>query len=142
MKLQVISFLLALFTLFSCNTKNSVDLTYLNGYWEIDRAITSCGSEKKYNFNPMVDYFATKDSVGFRAKLKPNFTGTYEGSKQQINYTVSRKGEKYVITYKNASNTWKDILIKATENQLCIENNEGTQFYYRKFTPIKINEEK
>ncbi len=136
-RLILLCFTILLFT--NCTQQPKVDLKYLNGYWEIDRVVDSFGkNEKKYNFNPMVDYFKTTDSIGFRSKLKPNFTGNYQGSKQKLKYRISHKNGKYVITYNSISGSWNDILIEASDDQICIKNKQGIYYFYRKFTPIQL----
>ncbi|WP_010182173.1 hypothetical protein [Aquimarina agarilytica] len=140
--IRLISSLIIFFSILSCTQQPQIDLVHLNGYWEINHVITANENQKKYNFNPTIDYFKTEDSIGFRTKLQPNFIGTYKGSKQKLNYTIAHKAGKYIITYKTISDTWNDILIEASPDQLCIENKEGTRYFYRKFTPIQLNEKK
>ena len=140
---------LILSSFISCKKQSTIDLTNLNGYWEIDRVVISDKSqqqgqdpEKNYNFNKSIEYFSTKDSLGFRTKVVPSFNGKYETNNQKLNYTISHQKGIYYITYKNIGNTWKDKLIEASENQICIANQRGDKYIYRKFTPIIIDEKK
>lgn len=127
--------------LFSCSEeKKVIDLTNLNGYWEIDRVITSGGSEKKFGFNPYIDFFKTNDSVGFRSKTKPQFGGKYQSNKEKIRYRINTKNDSIFITYTNAKKTWADVLIEASATQICLQNNLGNLYFYRPYTPIIIDE--
>ncbi len=141
--IRLLILFITLVTCIGCTQQPKINLEHLNGYWEIDRVTSSFNdSEKKYNFNPTVDYFKTTDSIGFRTKLQPNFMGNYRGSKQKLNYTISHKSGKYIITYNTPTDTWIDTLVEASKEQLCIQNKEGTYYFYRKFTPINLNEKK
>ena len=70
MKIRLHILTISCFIFFSCHKeKKEIDTTKLNGYWEIDRVITPSGNEKKFGFNPYIDFFKTIDSIGFRLSL-------------------------------------------------------------------------
>jgi len=111
--LYILSLFLGLFL--SCNEeKKSIDLTHLNGYWEIDRVVNPSGEEKKYGFN--------------------------EYNAQKITYRINTNNDSIFISYGNDSNTWNDLIIEATDQQICLQNKQGSLYYYRPYTPIIIDE--
>lgn len=125
----------------SCSEeKKVIDLTNLNGYWEIDQVITPSGSEKKFSFNAYVDYFKTTDSIGFRSKVKPQFGGKYKSNQQKIIYHINTKNDSVFITYTNAQKSWNDLVLEASPQQICLQNNLGNLYYYRPYIPIIIDE--
>ena len=84
MKHLSIIFILVVF--FSCSPNPETFTTHINGYWEIDQVISHDGKNRDYNYNETIDYFELNDSfIGFRKKLKPNFIGTFETSKDKEN---------------------------------------------------------
>lgn len=132
---------LIFFLFSSCGNKEAViDINNLNGYWEIDHVITSSGNERKFGFNASIDYFKTNDSIGFRSKVKPQFGGTYKSNNQKITYHVNTKNDSVFITYTNAHKTWNDLITEASTKQICLQNKEGSLYYYRPYTPIIIDE--
>ena len=138
--LYILSLFLGLFL--SCNQdKKSIDLTHLNGYWEIDRVVNPSGEEKKYGFNEYVDFFKTEGNIGFRSKVKPQFGGKYKSNAQKITYRINTNNDSIFISYGNDSNTWNDLIIEATDQQICLQNKQGSLYYYRPYTPIIIDEE-
>ena len=141
MKTNLYIVVILCFLFFSCaEEKKVINLSNLNGYWEIERVITSSGSEKKFGFNPFVDFFKTTDSIGFRSKVKPQFGGSYQSNQQKISYRINTKNDSVFITYKNAQKTWNDVLIEASETQICLQNDLGNLYFYRPYTPIIIDE--
>ena len=141
MKLKLHLIILFCFLFFGCSKeKKVINLAHLNGYWEIDRVITPNGNEKKFGFNPYVDYFKTEDSIGFRSKVKPRFGGTYQSNQEKITYRINTKTDSIFITYTNAKKTWNDLLIEASAQQICLQNNLGNLYFYRPYTPIIIDE--
>lgn len=129
------------FLFFSCGEeKKVIELTNLNGYWEIDHVITSSGSEKKFGFNAYVDYFKTNDSIGFRSKVKPQFGGRYKSNNQKIVYRINTKNDSVFVTYNNAKSSWDDLVIEASAQQICLQNKEGNLYFYKPYTPIIIDE--
>ena len=63
--------------LVSCNQKE-IDLSNLQGYWEITKAENQEGKSKEFPFNETVDYIVLKDSIGFRKKVKPLYNGNFK----------------------------------------------------------------
>ena len=99
------------------------------------------GEEKKYGFNEYVDFFKTEGNIGFRSKVKPQFGGKYKSNAQKITYRINTNNDSIFISYGNDSNTWNDLIIEATDQQICLQNKQGSLYYYRPYTPIIIDEE-
>lgn len=137
---KTLIFLSLLVFLISCETqKKEINISSLNGYWEIEKAIAPNGEEKPYAFNAFVDFFNVKtDSTGYRAKLKPNFRGTYEGNNIKQNFKISDKEGVYSIHYKINNTTWSETLIEASPKRFVIKNKEGVSYIYKPFTPITV----
>ncbi len=125
--------------LLSCETSKEINLQSLNGYWEIEKVIAPNGEKKEYKFSSFIDLVKIKtDSSGYKTKLKPNFTGTYEGNNIKQHFQVTHKKDIYFINYKVANNKWSEILIEATPNKFITKNNEGVLYIYKPFTPITV----
>ena len=128
-----------LFVFSNCNDQEKeIDISQINGYWEIDHVITTDGNTKSFNFNEFIDVFKTTKNSGFRAKVKPNFNGIYKGNNQKINYLITKRNDSVFMDYKTTTNTWSDLVIEASEKQICIKNKQGILYYYRPYTPIII----
>lgn len=111
----------------------------ISGYWEIDQVILPDGTQKHYTYSDTVDYIEVSDSLtGFRIKLKPNFNGTYDTSKDTETFTIKIENDSLNLYYKTPFDTWKETILLATEDQLKVINRNKTVFLYKKFTPIDI----
>lgn len=129
------------FTLYfiSCDySKKDVDMTKINGYWEIVQAQNTYGKNVVYKINTQVDYIEIKDSLGFRKKLKPDLYG---------NFTTSRDIEKFIarvdedtlrLHYKTPYGNWTESVLSISDSLMLIKNENNFLYTYKKFKPINI----
>lgn len=137
-KLHLSVALLSLFV-FSCSPNPETFITHINGYWEIDEVTLHDGNKKDYNYNDTIDYFEIKDSLtGFRTKLKPNFSGTFETSKDTETIKLAIENDTLNIYYTTAFNTWKESILLATKEQLKIINQNKDVYLYKRYQPLDL----
>jgi hypothetical protein len=134
-------FLLLLILLFwSCNDSSvrEDDLHFLNGYWEISEVEFPDGSIKEYGMNTSVDFIQLKEEKGYRKKMKPQFDGTYDTSKDVEAFEVSDINETFTLRYKNEFSEWEEKLVQLDSVSFSVINQEGITYRYERFEPIKI----
>ena len=127
-----IYFILILTVIFSCSPNPETFIPHINGYWEIDKVMAHNGKNRDYNYNDTIDYFELNDSlIGFRKKLKPNFVGTFETSKDAESIKVILENDSLNIYYTTAFASWKETILLATKKQLKIINqNKDVYLFY------------
>ena len=134
---------LLLFTvsIFSCSNNPETFIPHLNGYWEIDEVTLHDGTKRKYRFNDTIDYIEVSDSLtGFRKKLKPNFSGTYQTSKSIETFSLKIENDSLNIYYTTPYANWKETVLSANETQLIIVNNTNKDVYiYKHYEPLEID---
>ncbi len=134
-----IVFLFIFVFLFNCLPNPESYIEHLNGYWEIDEVTLPDGSKRDYNFNDTIDYWIINDSMtGFRKKLKPNFDGTYSTSDDAEALKLIIKNDSLYIYYKTQFDEWKEIVLKATEKQLIIQNKNNFRYTYKRYEPLDL----
>lgn len=133
--------LLLTVSIFSCSNNPETFIPHLNGYWEIDEVTLSDGTKREYNFNDTIDYIEVSDSLtGFRKKLKPNFSGTYQTSKSIETFRVKIENDSLNIYYTTPYANWKETVLSANETQLIIINNTNKDVYiYKHYEPLEID---
>lgn len=125
-----------------CGKSPEQYITHLQGYWEIDQVTLSDGTKKDYTFSNTVDYFYVSDSLtGFRKKLKPSFTGSYNTSKDSEPFTLSTADGKLTITYTTALDQWQETVTFASAKTLQIINTNNITYTYKRYTPINVTNE-
>jgi hypothetical protein len=135
---KYIILLLAL-TIFSCSPNPETFITHINGYWEIDEVTLHDGSIKDYNYNDTIDYFEIKDSLtGFRKKMKPNFFGTYETSKDAETIKLVIENDSLNAYYTTPFATWKETILLASTSQLKIINQNKDVYLYKRYQPLDL----
>jgi len=123
----------------SCSNNPEEFVTHVSGYWEIDEVTLADGSKREYTYNDTVDYFSVTDSLtGFRKKLKPSFDGTYTTSDDAESLTLKLENDSLNIYYSTPYANWKETVIKATEDQLLIVNEQNVRYLYKRFEPIIV----
>nr|WP_297783528.1 hypothetical protein [uncultured Allomuricauda sp.] len=136
---RILSLLLILL-FWSCSDSpvKEKDLHYLNGYWEISEVEFPDGSIKQYGMNPSIDFIQLKEGKGYRKKMKPQFDGTYDTSKDVEGFTVSKVNETIILQYATALSNWEEKLIQMDSLTFSVINEEGVTYRYKRFEPIKI----
>jgi len=124
---------------FSCSPNPESYIEYINGYWEIDEVTLHSGIKKDYNYNDTIDYFEISDSLtGFRKKLKPNFVGTYETSKDAESIKIIIENDSLNIYYSTRFAKWKETILFATNEQLKIINEDKNVYLYKRYEPLNL----
>jgi hypothetical protein len=124
----------------SCAENKQDYINHLEGYWEIESVMLQDGTKKDYTFSNTVDYISVNDSLtGFRKKLKPNFNGTFETSKNSEMFVLIFENDSLNMYYKTAFDSWKETVLNANENQLTVINKNGIIYKYKKYEPLNLN---
>lgn len=127
------------FVILSCSKDPNTFVPHLNGYWEIDEVTLSDGSKKAYNYNDTVDYIEITDSlIGFRTKLKPNLSGTYETSTNKERINIKIENDSLHLLYSTPYANWKETVLNANENQLLIINTNKDMYLYKRYEPLNL----
>ena len=123
-----------------CREHPEDHIQFLNGYWEIEKVILGNGEEHTYTYNEYIDYFKISDNLsGFRKKLKPSLTGTFETSKDSEQFVLKTENDSLNIYYKTNFSNWKETILTLTENRLKIISNQKKIYFYKPYKPININ---
>jgi len=136
---RILSFLLILM-FWGCNDSsvNEDDLHYLNGYWEISEVEFPDGSIKEYGLNTNIDFIQWKEGKGYRKKMKPQFDGTYDTSKDAERFSIAQTNERFTLYYKSEFSEWEEKLVQLDSLNFSVINQEGITYKYKRFEPIKI----
>src|SRR6056297_2973500 len=137
---RILYFLLILM-LWGCNDSsvNEDDLHYLNGYWEISEVEFPDGSIKEYGLNTNIDFIQWKEEgKGYRKKMKPQFDGTYDTSKDVERFTIAQSNERFTLYYESEFSEWEEKLVRLDSLTFSVINQEGVTYRYKRFEPIKI----
>lgn len=124
----------------ACGKNPENYIPHLEGYWEIDEVTLADGSKRDYTYNDTVDYLSITDSMtGFRKKMKPNFGGTYTTSEDAERLKLKIENDCLNIYYVTPYDQWKETVLKATDDQLLIVNEQQVKYLYKRYEPINVN---
>ena len=137
-----ILFILVILMLWRCGNPsvNPDDLHYLNGYWEISEVEFPNGAIKEYGINPTIDFIQIEDGKGFRKKLKPQFDGTYDTSKDVESLSTATTNGSILLRYSTPLSEWEEKLVQLDSLSFSVVNDEGVTYRYNRFEPIKIQQ--
>jgi len=138
MKWLVITCFLSLFL--NCSQNPKAKIPFIEGYWEIEEVILEDGSKKIYGFNDTIDYIQLFDSLaGFRKKLKPNLTGSFETSNDVETFQIKIENDSLNLYYKTQFANWKETVLVASENEFLIINKAKVRYLYKRYHPLDLS---
>ena len=139
MNLKKVCLVVFAFVVLGCSKDPNTFIPHLNGYWEIEEVTLSNGSKKTFTYNDTVDYIEITDSLtGFRTKLKPNLSGTYETSTDKERIDVKIENDSLHLMYSTPYANWKETVLNANKNQLLIINTNKDMYLYRRYEPFNL----
>ena len=136
-KLFVLIYLCAV----SCKSNPTHQIDSIEGYWEIESVYKDDKLIKRFKISPGIDYFKIiNESKGFRKKLKPNFNGTFETSKDVLDFEIEIQNNTLFLNYNdNATKFSEEVLLVSTE-KLVLKNNRCYVYNYRTYKPIDLSQ--
>lgn len=137
---NVVGFLFVCSFFISCQQKvKPSDITKINGYWEIEKAVFDQGKDKEYNINESFDYFQIdENNTGFRKKVMPQLDGTFFVNDDYENITVRFSGDKAFLDYSTPFMKWSEELITISDVEMVLKNPEKKEYHYKKTGPINL----
>ena len=117
--------------LLSCTKVSEKNLSHLNGYWEIEEVLSHGETFTPRGGAVLVDLYQLDSLRGYRKKLAPSFSGNYNSSEDQLNFTVINQGGEFYIEYNEAQEPWKEKIIAISATQLALEHSDKVYVYKR-----------
>ena len=123
-----------------CKSNPTHQIDSIEGYWEIESVYKDDKLIKTFKISPSIDYFKIdKGSIGFRKKLKPNFNGTFETSRDVLNFEIEIQNNSLFLNYiDNATKFSEEVLLASTE-KLVLKNNRGFVYNYKTHKPLDLS---
>lgn len=126
--------------LLGCKQQSSENMKkQLSGYWEISNVRSKHIEEMNFTFNNTIDYIEVDGDAGTRTKLQPNIDGSFAGSGTAESFLLKIENDSLNMYYTTPFDKWKETVIRATEEELIVRNEEGIQYEYKKFEPFNLN---
>lgn len=140
MNLKKTSLILLLFIVFGCSQDPNTFIPHLTGYWEIEEVTLANGTKKEYSYNDTIDYIEITDSLkGFRTKLKPNLSGSYETSTDRERIDLKIANDSLHLMYTTPYASWKETVLNANKVQLLIVNANKDMYLYKRYEPLNLD---
>ena len=139
MKKTIILFCLCI--TFSCDEKPSLDISLLNGYWEIQSVKQNNKLLKTYPFSGTIDFFEVNNNKGLRKKVNPKFDGKFITSMHQINFNVYQgDNNKTQIEYYDLNNNkFIETIIKLDSVNLYLTNKDNYIYHYKVYEKLNLD---
>ena len=125
--------------LLACSQSPDDQLVHLEGYWEIADVTTPEGQTKTFSISQNIDFFDIgANSKGIRKKVQPSISGKFTTSKSSENIDITIIDGELILTYTTPLDSWKETVIKATQDELILLNENGNTYSYRRYEPLVI----
>jgi len=125
---------------FSCEDRSNIDLSLLNGYWEIQSVKQDNKLLKTYPFSGTIDYFKLKENKGVRKKVMPNFDGKFITSMHQMNFNIINNNDIIEIEYYEKNTIkYKETITKLDSTDLYITNRDNYIYHYKVYEKLNLD---
>ncbi len=137
--MKKILFISLFFILTSCSKKiSSLDLQFLNGFWEIEKVVKEGETVKEYKINESVERFEFHNNKGTRNKVILLYNGNFVLNNVMQEFLIEEKeGTFYLLNHTEFSD-WKEEIERLNGKELVIKNEEGIQYFFKKRTDINL----
>ena len=124
-----------------CKSNQTHQIDSIEGYWEIESVYKDDKLIKTFKISPGIDYFKiNKGSKGFRKKLKPNFNGTFETSKDVLNFEIEIQNNTLFLNYNDNATKFNEEVLLASTEKLVLKNNRGFVYNYKTYKPLDLSQ--
>lgn len=126
----------------SCQQKiTPEDINKLNGYWEIKKVVFKDGEDKEFKMNENFDFFEIANNKGIRRKVRPQFDGTFLFNEDYEKVKIRFEKDQVFLDYTTAYAKWSEELIRISDDEMLIKNDQNKEYEYKKAAPINLLED-
>ena len=124
-----------------CKSKPEKQIEFIEGYWEIESVYMENQMLKTFKINSGIDYFKINaDLKGFRKKLKPNFSGTFQTSKDVLNFKIEIQNNDLFLNYIDNATSFREEVLEVNIEKLVIKSNSGLVYNYKPYEALDLSQ--
>lgn len=139
--MRTLYLIVASVVLWGCQQQSPEEMKgHLSGYWEIDNVNSKHIQDMEFTFSNTIDYIELEGDAGVRTKLQPTFDGSYIGNKTAESFQLKVERDSLNMHYSTPFDKWKETVLRATDNELIVRNQDGIEYHYKKFEPINLED--
>lgn len=124
-----------------CKSNPNKHIEFIEGYWEIESVYKDNQLLRTFKINSGIDYFKINaDLKGFRKKLKPNFSGTFETSKDVLNFKIEIQNNDLFLNYIDNATSFREEVLEVNKEKLVIKSNSGLVYNYKPYEALDLSQ--
>jgi hypothetical protein len=124
-----------------CKSNPDKHIEFIEGYWEIESVYKDNKLLRNFKINSGIDYFKINaDLKGFRKKLKPNFSGTFQTSKDVLNFKIEIQNNGLFLNYIDNATSFREKVLEANKEKLVIKSNSGLVYNYKPYRALDLSQ--
>jgi len=124
-----------------CKSNPDKHIEFIQGYWEIESVYKDNQLLRTFKINSGIDYFKINaDLKGFRKKLKPNFSGTFETSKDVLNFKIEIQNNDLFLNYIDNATSFREEVLEVNKEKLVIKSNSGLVYNYKPYEALDLSQ--
>ena len=133
--------LVIVFLAMGCKSNPDKHIEFIEGYWEIESVYKDNKLLRTFKINSGIDYFKINaDLKGFRKKLKPNFSGTFQTSKDVLNFKIEIQNNGLFLNYIDNATSFREEVLEANKEKLVIKSNSGLVYNYKPYKALDLSQ--
>lgn len=124
-----------------CKSNPDKHIEFIEGYWEIESVYIDNQLLRTFKINSVIDYFKINaDLKGFRKKLKPNFSGTFQTSKDVLNFKIEIQNNDLFLNYIDNATSFREEVLEVNKEKLVIKSNSGLVYNYKPYEALDLSQ--
>ena len=124
-----------------CKSNPDKHIEFIEGYWEIESVYKDNQLLRTFKINSGIDYFKINaDLKGFRKKLKPNFSGTFQTSKDVLNFKIEIQNNDLFLNYIDNATSFREEVLEVNKEKLVIKSNSGLVYNYKPYEALDLSQ--
>lgn len=123
--------ILLMLVVFGCTNQPQIDLSELEGYWEIEFVEQKGEVFSNNQKTPLYDFYSVDKNSGVHKKVAPQFNGNFQTSESSVAFEITEEKGIFKLNFSTPWNRWQKV-IKVLNAERLVLYHQGRNFNYKR----------
>lgn len=123
--------ILLMLVVFGCTNQPQIDISELEGYWEIEFVEQKGEVFSNNQKTPLYDFYSVDKNSGVYKKVAPQFDGNFQTSESSVAFEISEEKGIFKLNFSTPWNRWQKEIKVLNAERLVLYHQERNFNYKR-----------